>query len=55
MRDAHVPLGLEPLGYGVADLDALVAGTIVQRRLLDNAPRTVGEPELSALFREALR
>lgn len=55
MRDARVPVGLEAVGYGDDDVAALVAGTIVQRRLLDNAPRSVGEPELDALFRAAMR
>jgi alcohol dehydrogenase class IV len=54
MRDAGVPTSLTALGYEDADVGALVAGTIVQKRLLDNAPRSVGEPELDALFRDAL-
>ena len=55
MRDADVPVGLVPIGYRDADVAALVKGTAVQRRLLDNAPRDVREPELEHLFREALR
>jgi alcohol dehydrogenase class IV len=54
MSAASVPAGLADLGYGEPDLDALVAGTIVQTRLLDNAPRSVGRDELAALFRGAL-
>lgn len=54
MRDAGVPVGLSALGYAEADVDALVRGTIVQRRLLDNAPRAVGEAELAHLFRGAM-
>lgn len=54
MRDASVPVGLGALGYAEADVDALVRGTIVQRRLLDNAPRAVSETELAQLFRGAM-
>jgi alcohol dehydrogenase class IV len=55
MRDARVPVGLRAIGYGDADVPALVSGTIVQRRLLDNAPRAVDEAALDALFRGAIR
>ena len=54
MRAAEIPVGLASLGYAHADVPALVAGTIVQKRLLDNAPRAVGEAELSAVFAAAL-
>jgi alcohol dehydrogenase class IV len=54
MRDARVPIGLGALGYGEADVAALVGGTIVQRRLLDNAPLFVGETELARVFATAL-
>jgi hypothetical protein len=43
------------VGYGEADLPALVAGTIVQTRLLDNAPRPITAEDLGALFQSALR
>lgn len=55
MRRARVPVGLAALGYGDDDVPALTKGTVVQRRLLANAPRDVGEAELAALFRGALR
>lgn len=55
MRAAGIPEGLEAVGYGEGDVDALVRGTIVQKRLLDNAPVPVAEPELAALFRGAMR
>lgn len=54
MVDAGLPVGLRALGYGEGDVDALVAGTAVQRRLLDNAPRVVGRDDLAAVFRAAL-
>lgn len=55
MAKTGVPRGLEGVGYGEADVDALVRGTVVQKRLLDNAPVTVGAPELAALFRASMR
>ena len=36
------------------DVDALIGGTIVQQRLLQNAPCAIGESELGLLFRGAL-
>jgi alcohol dehydrogenase class IV len=54
MRAARVPLGLAPLGYGAADLDALARGAIVQTRLVDNAPIAVDEPAMRSLFERAL-
>lgn len=54
MRRARVPLALREVGYGEADVPALVAGTAVQRRLLDNAPVEVHEPELERLFRASI-
>lgn len=54
MRAADVPVGLTRLGYARSDVPALVAGTIVQKRLLDNAPRLVGEAELLAVFADAM-
>jgi alcohol dehydrogenase class IV len=54
MSATGIPNGLSGVGYGQADLDALVAGTMVQARLLDNAPRPVTEADLAALFRGAL-
>lgn len=54
MRRTGIPHGLAAIGYGDGDVDALVRGTIVQKRLLDNAPVAVAEPELAALFRGAM-
>ncbi|HET7787299.1 MAG TPA: hydroxyacid-oxoacid transhydrogenase, partial [Myxococcales bacterium] len=55
MRETSVPNGLSAVGYGEGDVKALTAGTIVQQRLLGNAPREAGEAELDGLFRSALR
>lgn len=55
MKATGIPQGLEGVGYADEDVEALVRGTIVQKRLLDNAPLAVGEPELAALFKGAMR
>ena len=55
MADSDVPLHLRALGYREADIPSLVAGTCVQRRLLDNAPLATAEPELRTLFQHALQ
>jgi hydroxyacid-oxoacid transhydrogenase len=54
MRAAEVPVGLASLGYDAASVPALVAGTLVQKRLLDNAPRAVGEADLASVFGAAI-
>jgi len=54
MRAARVPVGLASLGYTNDDVAALTRGTIVQKRLLANAPRDVGEAELAAIFEGAI-
>ncbi len=54
-RRAAVPDGLGGIGYGERDIEALVAGTTPQRRLLDNAPRPVDDALLRALFAAAMR
>ncbi len=55
MQDVAIPSGLAALGYGEADLDALVEGTLRQPRLLANVPRAVGRPEVEAILRSSLR
>jgi alcohol dehydrogenase class IV len=54
MRKVGIPNGIGGVGYNEADLSALAAGTIVQTRLVDNAPRKVTEDELVALFHGAI-
>lgn len=54
MRATGIPHGLSAIGYRDSDVDALVRGTIVQKRLLDNAPIVTAGPELAALFRGAM-
>jgi alcohol dehydrogenase class IV len=54
MRAAGVPNGVGGVGYGEADLDALTRGSIMQKRLVDNAPMPVDDAAMRALFRGAL-
>jgi hydroxyacid-oxoacid transhydrogenase len=54
MQATGIPNGVAGVGYGEADLPALVAGTMVQTRLVDNAPRKIDAADLEALFRGAL-
>jgi hydroxyacid-oxoacid transhydrogenase len=54
MKDTRVPSSLGALGYGSSDVPALTKGTIVQKRLLSNAPVEPSETDLSAIFVAAL-
>jgi alcohol dehydrogenase class IV len=54
MRAAEFPADLRAVGYTHADLDALVAGTLPQQRLLANAPVVVDDAALRELFERAL-
>jgi hydroxyacid-oxoacid transhydrogenase len=54
MRDLSVPTGLNELGYGVEDVDALVEGALKQQRLLVIAPREAGPEDLGAILRASL-
>jgi hydroxyacid-oxoacid transhydrogenase len=50
MRRTGMPSGLKAVGYGPEDVDALVAGTIVQHRVTKLSPRPAGEADLKELF-----
>ena len=54
MRAIAAPADLRAVGYAAADVPALVAATLPQRRLLDNAPTPVTAPLLAELFHAAL-
>ena len=54
MRDVGAPLGLRELGYGEADLPALVEGALKQQRLLAVAPVTPSAADLERILRESL-
>ena len=54
MRATGMPEGLAGVGYASADLDALVARAMLQKRLVDNAPRPVDAGQMHQLFSAAL-
>jgi hydroxyacid-oxoacid transhydrogenase len=55
MRVTGIPNGLTGVGYSMDDLDNLVSKAAPQRRLLDNAPLAIAEPELRKIFTDAMR
>ena len=55
MRDVGVPTGLEELGYGVEDVDALVEGALKQQRLLVVAPKEAGADALADIILTSMR
>jgi len=54
VRRLGLPNGLRGVGYTLDDVDALVAGAIPQRRVLDLSPLIVGEEELRHLFLDSM-
>ncbi|MDW3177776.1 MAG: hydroxyacid-oxoacid transhydrogenase [Acidimicrobiia bacterium] len=50
MRRTGMPNGLHGVGFGTDDIDALVDGSMKQRRLLDNAPIEIDREVLSDLY-----
>jgi hydroxyacid-oxoacid transhydrogenase len=50
MRDIGIPNGLAEVGYGAADVDALVAGATQQQRLLATAPKVPTDDDLAQVF-----
>jgi hydroxyacid-oxoacid transhydrogenase len=54
MRQTGMPNGLKAVGYVPGDVDALVAGTIVQHRVTKLSPRPAGEAELKQLFLDSM-
>jgi alcohol dehydrogenase class IV len=55
MRRSGIPNGIGGVGYLEEDVTALAQGTILQQRLLQNAPRATDEAILAQLFRGAMR
>lgn len=55
MRETGLPNGLAAIGYGEADIPALVKGAAAQQRLLVISPRPVGEADLAAMYHDAMR
>jgi hydroxyacid-oxoacid transhydrogenase len=55
MRRTGIPNGLSAVGYGLDDVDALVAGTLPQHRVTKLSPRPAGPADLHDLFLDAMR
>jgi len=54
MRDIDIPAGVGAVGFGEADIDDLVEGSLKQQRLLATAPRTVEADDLAGIFRRSM-
>ncbi len=54
MRDIDQPSGLAEIGYGEADVDGIVSGTLQQQRLLATAPLEVTEDDLAGVVRASM-
>jgi alcohol dehydrogenase class IV len=54
MRDIDIPNGIGAVGYGEADVDALVEGTLKQQRLLATAPREATEDDLAGILHRSI-
>jgi hydroxyacid-oxoacid transhydrogenase len=54
MQDLNVPTGLRQLGYQIADIPALVEGTLPQHRVTKLSPRPADRDDLARLFEESM-
>ena len=54
MRDIGIPSGIAAVGYGEADIDDLVGGTMKQQRLLATCPREVSAEDVAGVFAASL-
>jgi alcohol dehydrogenase class IV len=54
MRAADFPNGLSAVGFGDADVTALVDGTLPQQRVIGNAPKRATQEDLRHLFSGAM-
>jgi hydroxyacid-oxoacid transhydrogenase len=54
MRRTGMPNGLSAVGYGPADVELLVAGTLPQQRVTKLSPRPAGADDLRQLFMQAM-
>jgi hydroxyacid-oxoacid transhydrogenase len=54
MRTVGMPNGLSAVGYGPADVDTLVAGTLPQHRVTKLSPRPANAEDLKQLFLDSL-
>jgi hydroxyacid-oxoacid transhydrogenase len=55
MRKVGMPNGLSAVGYGPADVDKLVTGTLPQRRVTKLSPRPASAEDLKQLFLDSLK
>jgi len=55
MRRTGMPNGLAAVGYGEADIEALVQGTLPQHRVTRLCPRPFSPEDLAGVFRASLR
>jgi hydroxyacid-oxoacid transhydrogenase len=55
MRTLDMPNGLAAVGYGPADIPALVEGTLPQHRVTKLSPRPADRDDLTALFEDSMR
>ncbi|MEO6566431.1 MAG: hydroxyacid-oxoacid transhydrogenase [Casimicrobiaceae bacterium] len=55
MRATNMPNGLQALGFGDAQIEALADGAEPQYRVIRNAPADVGRDELKSLFQSAMK
>ncbi len=49
-----MPNGLRALGYGSADIPALVEGTLPQHRVTKLSPRPASAEDLAGIFEDAM-
>ena len=54
MRRVGVPNGLKAIGFGPGDIDALVAGAMLQKRLIGLSPRQATAEDFKQLFMDSL-
>jgi hydroxyacid-oxoacid transhydrogenase len=55
MRITGMPNGLGAIGYGEADIDKLVEGTLPQHRVTKLSPRPASADDLRGIFASAMR
>ena len=54
MRRLNIPSGIREVGYGPADIPALVEGTLAQKRLTQLSPKPVDGEALAQIFEDAM-
>ena len=55
MQAVALPSGLQELGYGVGDIEAMAASAFTQKRLIDNAPIVVSQENIAEIYRNSLK